>query len=182
MNKGSDCYRRFLAGDSTAFDEMIREYRARLIFFIDRYTKDTAAAEDIAIDVFTYILLHPRKYNGKTALSTYLFMLARSRAIDYIRYKNARREVELSDAMSTPAADDPFDTLLKNERKKLLNDALSSLPEEMQAAVHLTFFEGFSYKEAAAVMKKTPKQVDNLLYRAKTLLKQKLEREVDLLL
>jgi RNA polymerase sigma-70 factor (ECF subfamily) len=37
----------------------------------------------------------------------------------------------------------------------------------MAAAVHLVYFEEMTYAQAAKVMKKSPKQVDNLLYRAK---------------
>ena len=45
----------------------------------------------------------------------------------------------------------------------------------MRTAVHLVSFEGLSYEEAAVVMKKSKKQVDNLLYRAKGLLRLQLE-------
>ena len=39
--------------------------------------------------------------------------------------------------------------------------------EDMRAAVHLVFFEEMTYEEAAKVMKKNRKQIDNLLFRAK---------------
>ena len=45
------------------------------------------------------------------------------------------------------------------------------LPEEQQIAVHLVYFEEYSYAEAAKIMKKTAKHVDNLLYRAKNTLR-----------
>ena len=41
----------------------------------------------------------------------------------------------------------------------------------MRAVVHLIYFEEMTYAEAAKVMKKTVKQVDNLLYRAKKALR-----------
>ena len=41
----------------------------------------------------------------------------------------------------------------------------------------LVFFEGFSNREAAIILKKSERQIKNLLYRAKQSLKQKLEKE-----
>ena len=55
-----------------------------------------------------------------------------------------------------------------------MHDAIGGLPQDMQTAVYLVYFEELSYAEAAVVMKKKPKQVDNLLYRAKGLLREAL--------
>ena len=66
---------------------------------------------------------------------------------------------------------------LMNQRERMLHKALQQLPEDMRAAVHLVYFEGLSYQEAALVMKKSRKQIDNLLYRAKGTLRTILERE-----
>ena len=57
--------------------------------------------------------------------------------------------------------------MLTDQRKRLLHHAITQLPEAMQEAVHLIYFQELSYEEAARVMKKNRKQIDNLLYRAK---------------
>ena len=49
----------------------------------------------------------------------------------------------------------------------------------MRLAVHLVYFEELSYEEAARVMKKSKKQIDNLLYRAKSFLRSELGKEYD---
>ena len=67
--------------------------------------------------------------------------------------------------------------MLADEEKRLLNAALARLPEEMRAAVHLVYFEGLSYEEAAKVLKKDKKRIDNLLYRAKGILREQLGKE-----
>ena len=66
---------------------------------------------------------------------------------------------------------------LQKERYRALSEALHTLPEDMKAAIHLIYFEDLSYEEAAAVMKKNKKQVDNLLYRAKNALRTILGKE-----
>ena len=47
----------------------------------------------------------------------------------------------------------------------------------MRAAVHLVYFEELSYKETAGILKKSAKQVDNLLCRAKAAMQKELEKE-----
>ncbi len=175
-----DCgetYRRFLAGDTSAFDEIWKEYRLPLTFFINRYLNDTVAAEDIAIDVFTYILVHPRRYNFKTSLKTYLFMMGRSRALDALKHRRKLPLTDLSEAEQVADAQSLEETVLRKEENRLINAALQSLPTDMRVAVHLVYFEDLSYADAAKVMKKDRKQVDNLLYRAKGILRQSLEKE-----
>ena len=181
MEYGESSYRRFLAGEPDAFDAIWKEYRAGLTFFIDRFVGDSATAEDIAIDVFTYVLVHPKRYNFRTSLKTYLFMLGRSRALDYLKHRKKILMVELSDAAGMEDQSYLEDSVLSEERKQVLNHALDQLPVEMQVAVHLVYFEDLTYEEAATVMKKDKKQIDNLLYRAKGLLRDLLGKESDLL-
>ena len=57
--------------------------------------------------------------------------------------------------------------MLADERKRLIHCAVAKLPADIGVAVHLKYFEEMTYEEAAKVMKKSRKQVDNLLYRAK---------------
>ena len=183
MDNGAGSYRRFLDGDESAFDGIMKELFHSLVFFIDRFVQDTCAAEDIAIDVFTDLVVHRRRYNFKVTLKTYLFMLGRSRALDYIRHRKAVTFVELSEAGEQPDDRPGLEELvLRDQRKRLVNAALARLPEDMRVAVHLVYFEEMTYGEAARVMKKSSKQVDNLLYRAKKELRTLLGEEGEQLL
>ncbi len=180
MDNGASSYRRFLDGDETAFDLIVREYRLPLVFFVDRYVGDIAAAEDIAIDVFMYLLAEPKKYNFKVSLKTYLFMLGRSRAIDYIRRR--KKLTDLDSLKETADRNLLEDEILADERKRAVNEALKKLNDDMRVAIHLVYFEQLSYEEIAKVMKKSKKQVDNLLYRAKKELRTILGKEGEQLL
>lgn len=172
MDNGESSCRRFLQGDKSAFDDILKEYRQSLTFFIYRYVKDYDEAEDIAIDVFVEFLARPKKYNFKTSLKTYLFMLGRSRALDFLRQSKKHRKADIEELDKT--ADNSgslWEEFIKGERSRALNEAISGLSEDMKIAVHLVYFEGLSYEETGKVMKKSRKQIDNLLYRAKGKLK-----------
>ena len=168
MDNGASSYRRYLNGDEAAFDEILLLYRDNLTFFINRYVHDLDTAEDLAIDAFTYLLVYPYRYNFKTPLKTYLFMIGRSRALDLLRHRKRISTVELSDAQgelpTVPSAEEVY---LRDETRRAVWQALERLPEEMQTAVYLVYFEELTYDDAARIMKKNRKQVANLLYRAK---------------
>jgi len=175
MNNGESSCRRFFAGDEDALDEILRQYRIPLILFLDRILHNQDAAEDIAIDVFVDLLIHPKRYDGRAGLKTYLFMLGRSRALDYLR----RRKFLSPDPIpeNYPAQQDLEAEYLAGEEKQALHRALKTLPNDMQQALHLVYFEDLSYEQTAKVMKKSKKQVDNLLYRGKERLRTILKKD-----
>ena len=167
MDTVASSYRRYLGGEENAFDEVVKALFDPLVFFIDRYVHDPAAAEDIAIDAFTELIVHKHRYNFKVQLKTYLFMIGRSRALNYLKHRTRLAETELEEA---DHADDRLtleEQYIRSERHRLLHEAMDQLPEDMRTAVHLIYLEDLSYEEAARVMKTSRKQVDNLLYRAK---------------
>ena len=183
MDNGASSYRRYLNGDESAFHEIVKEYFDNLVFFIDRYVNDYAAAEDIALDAFTQLVVNMHRYNFSVSLKTYLFMIGRSRALDYIKHRDRLRMVELSEAAQIPAEEPPLEeVLLADERKRAVNAALAQLSGDMRLAVHLVYFEGLTADEAARVLKKSRKQIYNLLYRAKNALRTILGEGGELLL
>ena len=182
MDSGASSYRRFLEGEESAFDEIMKELFDKLVFFIDRYIHDLNAAEDIAIDVFSELLVNKHRYNFKASLKTYLFMLGRSKALNYIKHRKVIDFVALENAENTVENQALEDAVFSDERKRVLNEALAKLTDDMRIAVHLVYFEDLTYEEAAKVMKKSRKQVDNLLYRAKAELRIILGKDGELLL
>ncbi len=177
MDNGASSYRRFLDGDKEAFNEIITEYRDGLTFFIDRYVNDIWAAEDIAIDVFTELIVYKHRYNFKVKLKTYLYMMGRSRALDYLKRRKKITFTELTEGEEIASRELLEDAILADERKKVLHQAMTQLSKEMQEVLHLIYFEELSYEEAAKVMKKNKKQIDNLLYRSKEKLRTILGKE-----
>lgn len=173
--ENGDAGRRLDPRDPNDLEQLLKLYRPGLIFFIQRFVGDPETAEDLAIDSFLELLVHPLRYNGRSSIKTYLFMIGRSKALNYIK-RRARFSPE-------PIPEDyPSDTSLEeqflaDERRKALHKALNTLPEEMRTAIHLVYFEELTYRQTAQVMKKTEKQVDNLIYRAKNALRTQLGKD-----
>ncbi len=178
MDHGASSYRRYLDGNEEAFDEILKEYWAPLVSFLGRMVGVTAAAEDIAMDVFADLIANRKKYNFKVSLKTYLYMLGRSRALNYMKRNRIVPTVPLEDALALPSLEPgPEAKLLSRERSQIVGKAISGLKPDLRDALALTYWEGLSCEEAAKVMKKSRKQVYNLLYRAKAQLRAALESE-----
>lgn len=172
------CYRRFLDGDEEAAVTIMNELYFGLVYFIDRCVHNVFTAEDIAMDVMAELFSRRRKYDSSSSLKTYLYMLGKSRAIDFLRHERTLELKPLSDAEDIASERAELEEkVLDTERKRAVGEAVSKLPPDMAAAVHLVYFENMSYAEAAKVMKKSRKQIDNLLYRAKNELRRSLGEE-----
>lgn len=176
MQTGEEYYRRYLAGQTEAFDELIRLYRGGLTFFIQRIVGDPHTAEDLAADVFVQLLVYPRRYDFRCSLKTYLYMLGRSRALDYLRRLNRFRFDPLPE--DYPADRTLEEQFLVDQRRRAVHRALGQLPRLQRQALHLVYFENLTYREAAVVLKKKPKQVDNLLYHGRQALKELLKDDM----
>ena len=123
MDNGASSYRRFLDGDETAFDEIMKELFDNLVFFIDRYVHDIHAAEDIAIDAFSDLVVNKHRYIFKVTLKTYLFMIGRSRALNYIKHRKVIEFAEITEADTAMSEQETLEetVLSKNDGKFLFS-------------------------------------------------------------
>ena len=183
MDNGESRYRRFLAGDENAFVEIVDAYRESLIFFLYGFTGDLNAAEDLAEDVFVEVLLHPGRYRFQCALKTWLFTIGRNKAVSFLRKTSRLHLVPPDEAGRLAEAADSTETadleaaVLDSEEKRQLYDAMDQISKEYRMALHLVYFEELTCEDAATVMKKNRKQVENLVYRGKQSLRKVLEQE-----
>ncbi len=181
-DNGESSYRRYLEGEDEAFGDIVSMHFKNLTYFVFRFVKDQMAAEDIAEDALLQLMIHKGRYNFKTSLKTYLYTIARNLSCNYL--KKAAREkrisLESAEAEIMQSQTSPDSELFESESKRALYNAIQKLPSEMQTAVYLVYFEDISYKDAAVIMKKSRKQIDNLLFRAKNELRSIIDWEGDM--
>ena len=180
MDNGESSYRRFLNGDERAFSEIIELHKDNLIFFINRYVRNIAVAEELAEDVFAELLIHKKRYNFKTSLKTYIFTIGRNKAVSYVRKCVRHPECAYEYIENESDRRSLEDEFIQKERERELHKALDKLNENYRTVLHLIYFEEMSYTNAAKVMKKNTKQIENLVYRARNTLKKELEKEAKL--
>ena len=177
MDHGADSYRRYLDGDENGFTEIVRDYKDGLILYLNSFTGSLAAAEDLAEDTFVRLGLRKPRFLGKATFKTWLYAAGRNAAIDYLRKNAGRGSVPLEECEELADAQSLESAYLRQERRILLYGALKRLKAEYRQVLWLVYFEGFSQKEAARIMRKGTHATEVLVSRARQALKAELIRE-----
>ena len=175
---GESSYSRFISGDKEGLVEIIRDFKDGLILYLCSITGSYQTAEELAEDTFVKLAVKKPRYTGKASFKTWLYAIGRNTAIDSLRRRSFSSEVPLD---MCPELTDEWADLemqyIREERMRFLHKTMHCLKPEYRQILWLTYFEGFSNREAAVIMKKRIHTVETLLYRARRSLKTKLEQE-----
>ena len=178
MDNGASSYRRFREdGEPQGLVEIIRDYKDGLILYLNSFVGDLHTAEELTEDTFVLLGTKKPRDKGKGSFKTWLYTIGRNVAIDYLRREARRREVSLDDVGELIDDESIEQAYIREERKITVHRALSRLKSEYRQVLWLTYFEDFSTKETAAVMKKSVHNIETLVYRARKALKTQLETE-----
>ena len=170
-----ELYRQYLRGDEAGLEALMRKYGNPLTLYINGYLHDVHEAEDLMIEVFSYLFTKkPRIRDG--GFKAYLYKAARHMAL---RHKSKRKPLFSLDTLTG----EPDGRLLveevirTEERNRILHFCMDEMNPDYREVLYLTYFEGMSYAQAAEVTGKTVKQITNMVYRGKESLRRLLERE-----
>lgn len=178
MDNGASSYRRFLDGDDNGLVEIIEKYKDGLIIFLNRYVSNLYIAEDLAEDTFLKLIIKKPNFIENTSFKAWLYTIGRNLALNYIK-KNSRvvlksnNDVERSYQELKHLEEQYF----SEERKIIIHNALKNINKDYSTVLYLVYFENFTITHTAHIMKKTKRQIGNLLYRAKQSLKAELVKE-----
>ena len=169
MDNDADRYRRFLNGDDNELIVIIDTYYQGLSLYLNSIVKNICAAEEIMQDTFVRLAVKKPKFNGKSSFKTWLYAIARNTALKYLRECSRYAENSIDET-------DIEQQYLIEERKIQLHTAMKKLNPEYAQVLYLKYFEDFDSNSIAKIMKKSKRQVRDLMYRAKNALKNELER------
>ena len=178
MMKGKEdeaLFERLVAGDQEALRPLMERYGDALTLFLNGYVHDVDAAEDLMIEAFSRMLVRrPRLREG--GFKPYLFKTARNLALRHLQLR--ARFMSLDDLDSELASGERIeDGILQDERARALYRCLEKIPPDYREALYLVYIEDMSYDEAGAIMRKTRKQIDNLVQRGKKAMRPLLAEE-----
>ncbi|MEE1284762.1 MAG: RNA polymerase sigma factor [Acutalibacteraceae bacterium] len=177
MDNGAESYRRFLQGDDTAFVEIIRDYKDGLILYLNGFVNNILTAEELTEDVFFKLVTKKPRFNEKSSFKTWLYTIGRNTAVDYLRRNSKQKEVSAEEIREIEDERLSLEqSYIKQERLLLIHRTLEKLKPEYKQVLWLVYFEDFSQKETAKIMKKSVHSVETLVYRARLALKAELEK------
>lgn len=163
------------AGESAAFEELVRRHLGSIFGLARRLTGTESEAEDVTQEVFTRLWVKaPAWRPGVAQLTTWLYRVTANLAVDVWR-RRGPPVVELDPedpAVGTTAGAE--EALEADQEQARLGAAVATLPERQRTAVTLSYTSGLSNVEAAAVMEVLVKAFEALLVRAKRELRRRL--------
>lgn len=148
-----ELYNKYMNGEKDAFETLYNKYKSKIQYFIFNIVKNYEKAEDITQEVFIYILQN--KVRENCSFKYYIYLVARSRAYNYINQEKRRTEINEKYSLldSEEIQKDVSDFIEKQEREKELTEAINMLDDKYKNAIYLTKIEGLSYKETAEILR-----------------------------
>ncbi len=174
----SQFLRRLRAGDAQAFEELVTAYQHRVFGVALRMLGNAAEAEEIAQEVFLRAHRALGEFRGDAKLSTWLYAIASRLCLTRLgsSERSMVRQGEEGLMRLPHHAGGPDAALERSELEAALHRAIAELPDERRIVVVLRDLEGLSYEEIAAALDLELGTVRSRLHRARTDLKDKLER------
>jgi RNA polymerase sigma-70 factor (ECF subfamily) len=180
---------RVKAGDQSAFDFLVRKYRRPLVSFMYRMARNSAAAEDLAQEVFLRVYRSRQSYEASAKFTTWLYRIATNLAVNHARdTRKERPEVTVSldepdeeTGTTMDVADGTItaeEALVRRERMLAIRSKVEALPERQKLAVIMHKYQQMDYQQISDVLKLSESATKSLLFRAYETLREQLKEFV----
>lgn len=154
------------------FEGIIEEYGDYLIRVAYTYLKEVETAEEVVQDVF-FTFYQKHQFEGKSSLRTYLVKMVVNRCHDYLRKKNRRKRIFAMWHNDRQTNTPEQETLMKAERKDLLNLILT-LPIKYREVIVLHYYQDYEVSVISKILNCPESTIRTRLLRAKSILKREL--------
>ena len=170
-------------GDTSAFEKVIERHQALVAGTAARMLGSNSDVEDIAQQVFIRVWRSARRYVPRAKFTTWLLKITRNLVFNELRRAKRRAQVPLQSdpgVEEIPLKDEtnsaPDASLLENELRQAIEEAIMQLPESQRMALVLRRYEQLSYEEIAGVLDLSVPAVKSVLFRARTELRSRLSK------
>ena len=182
--KEKDLIRKAKQGDMHAFEELILKHEKIVYNLALRMMNHSEDAKDISQEVFLKAYRSLSNFDERSAFSTWIYRITHNTCIDEMRKRKGKQNYSLEEELENEAGsmqrqiadegDTPEESLLREEQKSEILQALDSLSEEHKAAIVLRDMKGFSYEEIAEILEVSLGTVKSRISRARNQLKNEI--------
>jgi RNA polymerase sigma-70 factor (ECF subfamily) len=167
-----DLMQRVAKGDEPAFRLLAGRYAGRALNLARRITGNPADAEEVVQEALLRIWINAPRWRPLAAFRTWFYRVVLNLCLSRRRRAPFLPLAAAGDPIDTSA--DPAARMEDDEVARLVATAIAELPDRQRAAIVLTYDEGLSNAEAAAILETSISGVEALLVRAKRVLREKL--------
>jgi RNA polymerase sigma-70 factor (ECF subfamily) len=143
---------RIANGDRLAMKVLYGRHHVRVYRFVVRLVRNEATAEDLISEVFLDVWRQAGKFEGRSAVSTWMLSIARFKALSALRRRPEEELDEETAGAIEDQADDPEVTLAKKDKAAALRECLGKLSAEHREIIDLVYYHEKSVEEVAAIV------------------------------
>jgi RNA polymerase sigma-70 factor (ECF subfamily) len=143
---------RIASGDRLAMQVLFARHHVRVYRFVLRLIGDASAAEDMISEVFLDIWRQAGRFEGRSAVSTWLLAIARYKALSAMRRRTDAELDEEHAAAIADTADTPEEAIQKKDKGEILQECLKSLSPEHREIIDLVYYHEKSVEEVAEIV------------------------------
>jgi RNA polymerase sigma-70 factor (ECF subfamily) len=155
------------AGDKRALEQLFTRHSTRMYRFVLRITSNAPLSEDIVSEVFLEVWRRPGRFQARSQVSTWLFAIARNKALQALRSRRHKPIEEDGAADAVDSASDPEAMLHEKSRSMVLNRCLSLLSPIQREIVDLVYYHEKSVAEVAQIVGIPAGTVKTRMFRAR---------------
>lgn len=149
-------------GNLDAYRFLFDHHFSDLCNFLLIYLHSKELAEDIALDIFTFIWEKRQILQINTNFKSFLFAAAKNKAITLYKKEHQKIFTQIENVESVIPNDSSSQLTMENdELRGLINDAISKLPEKCRQVYLMAWEENMSYNEIAVQLGLSPKTIEN---------------------
>lgn len=150
--------------DRAVFELLVQRYQREIYSYLRRYLADAELADDAFQGTFLQVHLKCQQFDNTRRFRPWLYAIATNQAIDVQRRVKRHKMASLDRAGVTDENDghwseklvgadpDPLNEATIRENGEWVRSAVDALSESMKQAVHLVYYQGLKYREAADVL------------------------------
>lgn len=164
------------SGDRSAYQTLVKLHLKSISHYAYRILGNRKDTEDITQEVFLRLWTNAKQFKSeKSKLTTWLHRITHNLCIDYLRKHGRVQTQDTFDEETSDSLTENGESIEEgNDATKLLREAINALPENQRSALSLCHYQGFSNKEAAAIMNISVKALESAIARAKRSLRETL--------
>jgi RNA polymerase sigma-70 factor (ECF subfamily) len=175
--------KRVCMGETQLFRLLIERHQQHIFNLCYRMLRQFEEADDATQDTFLKAYRSLKQFRGDARLKTWLCQIARNECLNRLRHENmASLDQQLTTDYSFQIADSmpsPLELIEQQETQSIVHEAINKLPHQYRLVITLFHLNGLSYEEISQVMEIPMGTVKTHIFRARELLKSKLQAFVE---